>query len=87
MKFHYPSTHLELEFPSSINSIVMIPISQTRYQLVSAKPEWLGLLGYRAVHQQFKIKQPEEFLENFLLKARNWLSNIQYTCPKDMELH
>jgi diguanylate cyclase (GGDEF)-like protein len=72
----FPSTHLELELLSSINLIAMFPVSQTKYQLLNNKPEWLDLLGHCTTDQQLVLNQPEGYLENFLVDAKNfWLSH------------
>ena len=80
MKLNFPSTQLELELLSSINSIAMLPISQTVYQLISAKLGWLDLLGQFSTEKQLVLNQPEAFLENFLVDAQQfWLNNTTGT--------
>ena len=66
----------EPELLSSIHSIALFPISETIFQIVNEKPEWLGVLGRCNNKQQVILDQPEGFLENFLLDAKQfWLSN------------
>ena len=76
MELNFSSTHQELELLSSINSIAMFPISQTIFQLISTKLEWLDLLGQVSTEKQLVLNQPEGFLENFLVDAQQfWLNN------------
>jgi diguanylate cyclase (GGDEF)-like protein len=80
MQISFHATHLAIlmgmERQSSINSIAMFPVSETRYQLISEKPEWLNLLGRCTFDQQLVLNQREGFLENFLVDAKKfWLSN------------
>lgn len=73
--YTFPSTRMEMELLSAINSIAMYPVSETRYQLISKKPEWLDLLGPCMNDRQLEINQPESFLEHFLADAKNlWQS-------------
>ena len=70
--YTFPSTHLEMELLGSINSVAMYPVSETRYQLISKKPEWLDILGCCLNEKQLVINQPEGFLDNFLLDAKKF---------------
>lgn len=75
MKCNFPSTHLEKEFPSSINSILMFPVSQTRYQLISIKPEWLDLLGQCFSKKHLVLNRQENSFNTFLAEARSFWSS------------
>ncbi|MEE9345511.1 MAG: GGDEF domain-containing protein [Methylococcales bacterium] len=58
----------------------MVPISQTIYHLISAKLEWLDLLGRFSIEKKFILDQSEGFLENFLVDAQQfWLNNTKGT--------
>ncbi len=70
-----PSTNLGLKLLTTINSIALIPVSETVYQIVNEKPEWLGLLGRCSAEQQLVLDQPDSYLENFLVDAHQfWLN-------------
>jgi diguanylate cyclase (GGDEF)-like protein len=70
--YTFPSTHLEMAFLSSINSIAMYPVSEKRFQLISKKPEWLDLLGSCMNGRQLVLNQPESSLQNFLVDAKHF---------------
>lgn len=70
--YTFPSTRLEMELLSSINSIALYPVSETRYQLISKKPEWLDFLGSCFDERQLLVNRQESFLHNFLAEANNF---------------
>jgi hypothetical protein len=80
MKLNCPSSNLEFKLLSHINSIAMVPVSQTIYHLISDKLEWLDLLGRFSIEKNLILDQPESFLENFLVDAQQfWLNNTKGT--------
>ncbi len=75
MQLNFPYAHPNKDLLSTINTIAMFPVSQTAFQLVGSKPEWLGILGRCSANQQLVLDQPEGFLENFLIDAKQFWSN------------
>ncbi len=73
MKVNIPPSNL-----SSIDSIALSPISLSIFRLIGQKPQWLDMLGEYFENQQLIFNQPESFLDNFLVDARQfWLNSAQ----------
>ncbi len=85
---NFPSTKLELDLLSSFNLVVLFPVSQTNFQMLSKKPLWLDLLGHCTSSNQLVLNQPEGYLENFLIDAKKfWLSKAKGTLLSGKWVH
>ncbi len=64
------SDHLD-----GINAIVLVPTSATTFSIVGQPPKWLTLLGRISSRQQLILNAPDQYLDNFLVDARQfWLT-------------
>lgn len=68
----HSTSHLD-----AINAIALVPVSATTFRIVSHRPKWLNLLGRISSKQHLILNAPDQYLENFLVDARQFWLNKQ----------